>query len=1135
MAEVFAASDLTEDARRVAVKLFKEEYTHSDLLAEAFRRECQALRDLKHDNIVQLLGTGKDEETNRHFLVLEWLDHDLSSWLPGHTFAGWDDYYREFGKPLLEALAFAHTRQIIHRDLKPRNILVDPAGRPKLADFGIAKLKQWIEPGHTLQDWVSRPFSPPEWDDGSYTYTRDVFGFATIVLSCLSDLPLKTYEDLGPALESVDAPDEVLAVLRRCLSVEPSDRYSNAILLLEALDAINEARKQHWADKTIYHLQLMRKARESLRLAFPGESEQSLQRLVLDDLNDVAGFARYKPARRDDGGQVFDSNGHYLLVGANLKYHVAVDQRSGAHLVVFNAWKGSSAQLEGTRQNTFIPLCSFAFGIPPDGAAAAEELRSLALSIEEHEADLNVRESERRELELFQVWNRILTAKADIERAKERPLTYRSWDLNGSRITFAINEPLEEEVVGQPRRVVAGEQTILVGEVESIDAKSLTLYIIEQYHDGIPASGKLVFDVVASQKAIRRQNDALDAVRFQRAVRSDLRTFLSNPSSATPPSVIEIKRFVQPKLDVAKKQAVEAAVGTNDFLLVQGPPGTGKTTFIAEVVLQYLARNPNARILLTSQTHVALDNAAERIKQLSEDIKILRLGLSSDQKVAPAVKSLLLPAQMEQWKREVLPKGEEYLSAWSADHGIPRHELVVGRALKQFVQLSNEVASLKERLTELRKMLPQEDPPTDGSKESGEKRRRVERRKRAEPEDVAALRDDIERLDSDHKQRLQDREQVAEHLKREEPLAGEIIEASQQEIEDWVRSLIPQSADVDRFMDLLDLRADWELRFGRTKDFQPALIASAQVLAGTCVGVVGVWGISDLDFDLCIIDEASKATPTELLVPMSRSRTWLLVGDPKQLPPFQDDALKDEAFLGKYDLHSSDIQASLFERLFQQLPAACRTSLKRQHRMVPEIGNLISQCFYDGELESEPRPRDQVLKSVFPSPVIWLTTSHLSAHGETETDLSYSNQSEVRVIRRMLDAVQVESARQGKRYSVAVLSGYLSQVSLLRRELSARFDQWTSLDLNINTVDAFQGREADIAIYSVTRSNAEGNIGFLRDLRRLNVALSRGREYLIVVGDHVFAKAVQGFNPFRLVVEHIEAHPSECIIRQGSL
>ena len=106
---------------------------------------------------------------------------------------------------------------------------------------------------------------------------------------------------------------------------------------------------------------------------------------------------------------------------------------------------------------------------------------------------------------------------------------------------------------------------------------------------------------------------------------------------------------------------------------------------------------------------------------------------------------------------------------------------------------------------------------------------------------------------------------------------------------------------------------------------------------------------------------------------------------------------------------------------------------------------------------------------------------------------------------------------------------------LYSSRMPAENSQWTALAVEVNTVDAFQGREADIAVYSVTRSNDQGVIGFLKDLRRLNVALSRGREYLIVVGDHVFARGVQGQNPFRLVVEHIDAHPTECSIRQGSL
>lgn len=1135
MAEVFPASDMGADAKKVAVKLFKEEYTHSELLAEAFRRECQALQDLDHANIVTLFDSGKDLQTGRHFLVLEWLDHDLSEWLTANPFAGWDDYYRDFGRPLLDALAFAHSRQIIHRDLKPKNILIDPSGRPKLADFGIAKLKLWIEPGHTLQDWVSRPFSPPEWDDGSYTYTRDVFGFATIALYCLSDVPLKTYDDLSDALSNADAPDEVIAVLRRCLSKEPSERFSNAVVLLEALDKINEERKEYWQERTTYYLHFTNSSKNSLRLAFPGESDSAIQRLVLADLNDVAGFSSYSPARKADGARAGPVDGHFQVFGANIRYHLAIDQRTQAHFAILNAWKASSSQLENLRLMALVPSCRFAFGIPPDLAASAEELKGITLAVEEHEADRKVLEAERRELELFQTWNRILTAKSDLERAKERPLTYRHWEQDGSRIKFTINEPLEEDVVGQPRRVISDDRPVLLGEVESVAGNCLILYVNAQYDEHIPASGKIVFDVAASQTALRRQTDALDAVRFQRAVRADLRTCLANPSKATPPDDQKIHNFYQVDLDQAKQGAISLAIGATSFLLVQGPPGTGKTTFIAEAVLQFLERNPTARILLTSQTHVALDNAAERIRALSKDIKILRLGLLSEQRVSSSVKELLLSAQMEAWRREVIPIGEQYVSRWAQEHGIPRHELEVGRSLREYVQVSNEIRSLKERAADLRRLLPLEPVAPSAKPGEPEGQRRASRRHRDEPEEVVALRDDISNLEADLRQRTQNKEFIGNRLRELEPLSAEILEGSEKEIADWARSLIPDNPNADQFLDLLDIRSDWERRFGRTKDFQPALIASAQVLAGTCVGVLGVRGIADLEFDLCIIDEASKATPTELLVPMSRSRKWVLVGDPKQLPPFQDDALQDEGYLNRYDLRTEDVQESLFERLFQQLPASCRTSLRVQHRMVPEIGNLVSKCFYDGDLDSAPRKRDETLRGILATPVVWLTTAHLSAHRETQSDLSFTNQAEVRVVRRLLDAVNSEAKRQEKKYTVAVLSGYLAQVNLMRRELSARFDQWGTLAVEVNTVDAFQGREADIAIYSVTRSNDHGTIGFLRDFRRLNVALSRGREYLIVVGDHLFARSVQGLNPFRLVVEHIETHLSECSIRQGSL
>src|SRR5262245_57435415 len=111
---------------------------------------------------------------------------------------------------------------------------------------------------------------------------------------------------------------------------------------------------------------------------------------------------------------------------------------------------------------------------------------------------------------------------------------------------------------------------------------------------------------------------------------------------------------------------------------------------------------------------------------------------------------------------------------------------------------------------------------------------------------------------------------------------------------------------------------------------------------------MSVKGEQEIEYDLCIVDEASKATATEILVPISRSRRWILVGDQKQLSPFQDPELTKRSLLDKYELQSTDFNSTLFDHLLNTLPQECIAALRVQHRMVPPIGRLISECFYDG-------------------------------------------------------------------------------------------------------------------------------------------------------------------------------------------
>jgi superfamily I DNA and/or RNA helicase len=355
--------------------------------------------------------------------------------------------------------------------------------------------------------------------------------------------------------------------------------------------------------------------------------------------------------------------------------------------------------------------------------------------------------------------------------------------------------------------------------------------------------------------------------------------------------------------------------------------------------------------------------------------------------------------------------------------------------------------------------------------------------------------------------------------------------------------LVGEETGGRQLLSRLKIQAEWLQRVVADDTLANVYLATVNVVAGTCIGFLRNRAVRSLDFDLCIVDEASKATLTEALVPMSRARKWILVGDTNQLPPTDEDLLRASDILSERELTREDIVQTLFQRLADSLADHSQRMLTTQYRMIRPIGDLISTCFYDGKLYSPNTDGIQGYDKVFGRPVMWLDTGPLGdRRRESEPGgqaTSFANRSEAKLaidqLKRLDHAIDfglVKLDDDDGPPDVLVISPYKSQVDELRRRV-ARV-AFKHIKVFVMSVDSVQGREADVVVFSVTRSNEDGRLGFLGGeyWRRINVALSRARFGLIVIGDRSFIQGTTG--ALRQALDYIVRHPSDCEMRSAA-
>ncbi|GHB74525.1 hypothetical protein GCM10008107_24970 [Psychrosphaera saromensis] len=566
------------------------------------------------------------------------------------------------------------------------------------------------------------------------------------------------------------------------------------------------------------------------------------------------------------------------------------------------------------------------------------------------------------------------------------------------------------------------------------------------------------------------------------------------------------------KLNDKQRIAFQKLLNFGPLSMLQGPPGTGKTEFIAAFVHYLVEKLGTQRILLVSQSHEAVNTAAERIRKHCSRHKtpldVVRFS-SRDSAVSNSLQDVLSSNIVSQKAEQFSTQLKFRVMALAKSLKAPKDYL------EAFLELDKRVLStIDEQLNALTKL---DDKELEGKqkkelkKRIGERKSLLNGRLPMEAQTNKDWHDDLSAVGDTLIKNLNHEYAIEPHIANS---VKRLIELSK----DMLRVMNSGNANLDEF-----------------------LARSRQLVAGTCVGI-GNWhiDIASNQYDWVIIDEAARSIASELAIAMQVGKRVLLVGDHKQLPPLYSEPHK-KALARKLGIKSSsdidELIESDFARAFnshygEQIGA----KLLVQYRMAPPIGTLVSQCFYQGELENGERIIPDIYTNIpkqLVAPATWLDTSSLGkkAHHQKGSGTSIFNDAEADAIIDLLLSIDEDADLVNSLYkqvkegeaAIGVICMYGEQKKRIRQKVKkAGISEALTALLKIDTVDSYQGKENRIIILSVTRSEHKQSPGFLRLPNRINVALSRAMDRLVIVGDKRMWQGKNSNLPFGNVIKFME-------------
>jgi len=563
----------------------------------------------------------------------------------------------------------------------------------------------------------------------------------------------------------------------------------------------------------------------------------------------------------------------------------------------------------------------------------------------------------------------------------------------------------------------------------------------------------------------------------------------------------ELKRHELLILNNSQRRAILSALHTTDLALLQGPPGTGKTTVIAEMIWQMVRTNQEQKVLLTSETNLAVDNALEKL--LNKDhtlVKPIRFGRASKFE--------------EEGKKYAFERITKWIDDTATVDDIYENETVAEDESDEeiiYEDYNNNAVQLWMRRI------------ADNSQQSNPKYAKVMKDWAFE---MAQPRKEMKELFRD------------KYFKYCNVVGSTSSSAGSPRF----------GADYQRIFN-----NGYEGDISQDYKYLKKKLKNINNFGNTRTGKRLLENIKSIEFDTVITDEASKATPPELLLPMCFGKKNVIIGDHRQLPPMlHDKSFKEvletletkEALELSSEIDKEFVETSQFERLISHpdVSSTIKSTFNEQYRMHPKINNVIEQFYLDeGGLEpgkpilenaddtdlNNPFSRHHglILKDFINPDIhtIWVNVDD----PEELSGTSRINPTEVEAVGMVLkllkqsngfseymnhwDNLKDENKRKEEK-EIGLISFYGHQVGKLKEIVKysrAKLD----IPIRLNTVDKFQGMERNIIIVSTVRSDkkiengitkSNRDIGFAKSPQRLNVALSRAKRLLIVVGNKNF-------------------------------